>query len=221
MIKSSWPKTLKICLIETYLITLNQPAAEYLTTNVQRAQRQHIRTNEREGLEMVHHPGPELTDEYYDLYLRVWSSRNWGGKQFSRSFFHGVCNTLGKGGELAVIRHQGKVVGGGVMLFDRYAVHLFQATMDREVKGIYPHVFLYKSAIEEAEKRGLRYVNLGGINKGNTGLQRFKQEWGATATPIPTIKWYHNGFGRLKRTAFHAMLRMKVVISNLGTLEIC
>ncbi len=216
-VKSAWMSTLRYCLVDTYLIVLNESAEEYLATKIQRAHRQHLRSNEREGLQAVHSPSANMVDEYFDLYNRVYTNRGWEGRPFSRDFFHEVNTTLGQGGELVVIRHKGKTVGGGVIAYDWYAAHLFQAAMDREVKGIHPHAMLYKIAIEQASKRGLRYVNLGGINKGNDGLRRYKEEWGAIVTAVPTLKWYNDAFARLRRTVTHATIWMKILLEDFGS----
>lgn len=177
----------------TYVITLNEPVEEYLVRRVRKNQRQHARASLAMGLEVIYHPPPESVEEYVRLYRRIWKERAWEGTPHTASFFHGVCNSLGRGGELILMRYQNRIVGGGVLLFDRYAAHLYQATTDRTAKGIYPHPVLYKTAMERAQVRGLRYVNLGGVNEGNEGLMRFKREWGAVPTPIPTIRWRCRG----------------------------
>ena len=181
--------TIKCSLIDTYLIDLDVDCEQYFATRVKRTQRQHVSATQNAGIEILSNPSFEYVKEYYNLYLKIHRQRNWEGKPFSENFFHGVCTSLEQGGELIVMRHEGRVVAGGIILYDKYAVHLFQTTTDRDVKGIYPHTVLYKIAIERAAQKNLRYINFGCVNEGNEGLKRFKEEWGAKATPVPTITW--------------------------------
>jgi lipid II:glycine glycyltransferase (peptidoglycan interpeptide bridge formation enzyme) len=97
------------------------------------------------------------------------------------------------------MRYRDRVVGGGVLLFDQQAVHTFQSAIDRNVKIIYPHAVFNALAIEQAEARGLRYVNFGGINAGNEGLRQYKQAWGAVATPVTVVRWQVTVPPRVKR----------------------
>jgi hypothetical protein len=183
---------------DTYLITLDEPSDEFLVRRVQKRQRQHAETSLQMGVEVVSGPSQDQVDEYYQLYMRVYGQRAWEGPPYSLGLFLGVCRTLGRGGELVLMRYQGRTIGGGVLLYDRYAVHIFQATTDREVKGVYPHPLLYRIAIERAASRGLHFVNLGGVNEGNEGLKRFKREWGARPTPVSLVRWQCSGRDLLK-----------------------
>jgi hypothetical protein len=74
-------------------------------------------------------------------------------------------------------------------LYDEHAVHYFQGTVDRSAREVFPHDALHLHALEQAEKRGLRYVNLGGVNPGNEGLIWFKRSWGARAMPLSRLQW--------------------------------
>ncbi len=181
---------MKCSFVDAYLITLDVPAREHISRRVERAQRRRLRTTLSRDLDVLSNPPDDVIDEYYSLYLRVWDEQSWSGQKFSRAFFHGVARTLGDGGELLVMRHQNRVVGGGVILCDQMAVHTFQSTIDRHAEGIYPHAVFNATAIERAEQRGLRYVNFGGINDGNDGLKQYKEAWGAVATPVPFIRWH-------------------------------
>jgi lipid II:glycine glycyltransferase (peptidoglycan interpeptide bridge formation enzyme) len=184
-----WFGTLTYSHWETFLITLRGSSEDYFANQVKRTQRQHVRASQKAGLEVISGPSTALVNDYYRLYSRVHDERGWTGTKFSASFFRDVHTTLGRGGELVVMQYNGRVVGGGVLLYDRYAVHIFQATTDRDVKGVYPHPVLYKTAIERAESQQLSYVNLGGIGPGGEGLERFKLSWGAQPIPTPRITW--------------------------------
>jgi hypothetical protein len=183
--------TLIVNSFDAYLLNRKgRTVSEYIDQEVIRTQKQNIRANDRNGVRVTAETTPATRATYFEIYKRAFEERNWEGEKFDANFFEGVANSLGAGGELAVVTVDDQIIGGGVILFDKYAVHLFQAAMNRQVgSGIHPHVALYKYAVEQAEKRGIDIVNLGGVNSGNEGLIRFKRSWGAQPTPVPTISW--------------------------------
>jgi hypothetical protein len=183
-----WLGTVTWSSTELFVITLRGSSQEHLANRVERTQRQHLRASLRAGLEVITEPSPEEIDEYYAMYSRIFDERSWIPPKLPASFFHEVRWSWAKGGELVLMRYQGRIVGGGVYLYDRHSLYVYQATTDRAAKGVYPHPVLYQRAIERAESRGLRYVNLG-HNPDNPGLIRFKRDWGAEPMPAPMLRW--------------------------------
>ena len=168
-IRTSLPGIEKISSRETYVITLNdnESAEDYLSRGVNSSSRRYTRQNFKKELEIISSPTPDIINEYYSLYSRTYSERNWGGNKHPLSFFECIADKLNDAGELIITKHNGKVVGGGVLLYDQYAVHYYQGTVDRETKEVRPmHGLIYR-AIQQAEKRNLKYINLGGVNKDN------------------------------------------------------
>lgn len=189
---------------DTYIITLDRPAAEYLKTRVSHMHRRHVQTSYNRGLEIIERPGPDLIEEYYQLYARIHAERQWMDTRLSAAFFHGIATDLEDGGRLILMRYRGQIVGGGVLLFDRQAVHYFQGVQDRNVKAVFPHAVLHALALEYAQTRGISQVNLGGVNAGNQGLLEFKRAWGAEPLPVPAIQWRYDG-SPLVRKMVHAV----------------
>ncbi len=175
--------------VETFVIRLDKDVDYHLQEQLGRARQRGIRANERERVSVVDDPSPQQRDAYYRLYCDAHQERDWVGKLFSRDFFEGVATRLGRGGKLCVVLHGDRVMGGGVLLYDRCAVHYFQGAVDRSIPEVSPHDALYLFTLREAERRGLRWVNLGGINPGNQSLVRFKQSWGATAEISWALRW--------------------------------
>ena len=198
---------------EIYVIEVQANLEEHLATQVRRQQRQHLRASHRNGIEVVDSPSDALIEQYIALYERVHAERRWTGEPFSRGFFHRAARSLRRGGNLVVMRHDGRVVGGGIMLFDRYAVHLFHALTDRDTPGVYPTAVLYALALERAVERGLHYVNLGGINEGNAGLDRFKRQWGAKIVKAPMVHW--RSTRRMLARGVLSLGRSRTVLSTL------
>lgn len=172
---------------DTYLIRLSGGVDAHLAERASSLRRRKLRANERSGLELVARPDRALRDAYFALYERVFDARAWRGERLSRDFFEGVATQLGDGGELCVALCGSAVVGGGVLLYDTTTVWYFQGSIDREAGEVSPHDALYLRALREAERRGLHCVNLGGVNRGNEGLVRFKQSWGAEAVPFTKL----------------------------------
>ena len=166
----------------TYVIRLDGTADEHLERNVSTTMRRYVRRNDKAGVTVVAKPDAAQIDAYFGVYQQSFHDNGWVGEMFPRRFLDAAARTLGLGGELAVVLHEGQVVGGGILMFDRDALHYFQGAIDRGVKDINPHVALYTYALRCAEARGIRHVNLGGVNDGNEGLMRFKTSWGAEAT---------------------------------------
>lgn len=168
---------------ETYVIRLEGTAEQHLEHHVSSTMRRYVRRNEKAGVTVVAKPDAAQIDEYFRIYEQSFHENAWIGAMFPRKFFDVVGRELGRGGELAIVLHEDRVVGGGVLMFDHDAVHYFQGAIDRSIKDINPHVALYWHALRCAEARGIGHMNLGGVNRGNEGLVRFKTSWGAAATP--------------------------------------
>ena len=173
--------------VATYLMRLDCPREEYLATRVRKRFLDYVRSSYRRGIEVSASPTPEETRQYIDLYRKTHSDRSWVGPVFSDAFFEGVRTSLGKGGSLVIMKVGSKVVGGGVVLFDRYSAHYFQGAIDRDAKEVKPHIVLYDWVLTAAYERGLQYINLGGVNEGNDSLTEFKTNWGATAVPTRIV----------------------------------
>lgn len=187
--QTRWHGALSISTVNTYIITRKGSVEEYLKNNISSTLRNSVRVNTREGLKAHVTIDDDEIRRYYQLYLRVYRERGWEGTPFTGEFIEGAAQTLGAGGELVLLTHEKEIVGGGVLLYDHDAVHIFQSVMNRDVRGIFPHVGLHTYALEQAKQRNLSYVNLGGVNAGNTGLVRFKKSWGAAETPFTAFDW--------------------------------
>lgn len=180
---------LQLSSFDTFVISCETNYEEHWTQRVRKVRRYEARTSLARGLEVLESPPPEVVDEYYELYRRVHSAQCWVGPQFHRRFFQDAAINLGDGGKLFVMRLKDRVVGGGVLLFDRHAVHYYQGARDSAIKGVFPHSVLYSEALKRAYKLGLRYVNLGPVNEGNDQLANFKRSWGAVPMTVPVVHW--------------------------------
>ena len=180
---------LSLSAAETFVIPCDATYEDHMSRRVRKTRRWEARISLFRGLEVLESPSPVIVDEYFQLYCRVRTEQRWVGHAFSRQFFHDVATRLGAGGQLLVLRLENRVIGGGVLLFDRHAVHYYQGTTDRAVKGVFPHTVLMVEALKRSYGRGLRYVNLGGVNAGNNSLIEFKEGWGGERTAVPMLHW--------------------------------
>ena len=151
---------------------------EHLAQRVRKTRRYKARTSLDRGLEVLEFPPPAWWTSTMSSTVASTPS-NAGSVKYSRAnSFTMQRRASGKEDKLLVMRFENRVVGGGALLFDRHAVHYFHGTIDRSVKGVFPHAVLYSEALKRAYGRGLRYVNLGGVNQGNDSLVDFKKNLG-------------------------------------------
>jgi len=171
----------------TYVIPFAGDFEAHLKDHVSSTMRRYARRNDKHGVTVVSEPTDEQIEAYIEVYDRSFHDNQWVGEKFTRSFFYGVARDLGKGGQLAIVLHEDRVIGGGVLMVDPAVIHYFQGAIDRDVKKVHPHVALYTHALRLAEERGIAHVDLGGVNEGNEGLVRFKTSWGAEPTAAPML----------------------------------
>jgi len=174
---------------DTYALSCDTSYEDHMARRVWKTHRYKVNASLSRGLEIFDTPSPDLIDEYYELYVRIYAEQRWVGPAFSRQFFHDVSGSLGLGGKLLVMRLNSHVVGGGVLLIDRHAVHYFQGTVDRAAKQVFPHAVLYSEALRYAYEHHIPFVNLGGVNPGNSSLIEFKKSWGAEPMAVPGLTW--------------------------------
>ncbi|HET6584427.1 MAG TPA: GNAT family N-acetyltransferase, partial [Nannocystaceae bacterium] len=187
--RPTWYGTLEWHTDPTYVVELESSAEHHLAHVCSQRHLRDLKTTRKRGLVVVTTPTPAQRAAYVELYRKEHAARGWSGEIFDASLFEIVAERMGRGGELVVLVHDDRVVGGGVLLYDRHAVHYFQGTVDRDVKGVYPHVSLLAHALEQAELRGVRRLNMGGVNEGNESLIRFKESWGAKPLFVPRLAW--------------------------------
>jgi len=171
----------------TYTIPFGGEVQAHMREHVSTTMRRYARRNAERGVTVSSDPTPAQIEAYIEIYERSFRDNAWEGEMFDRAFFYAVARELGRGGTLAVVLHEGVVVGGGVLMLDPAVIHYFQGAIDRDAKKVYPHVALYTHALELAAQQGIGWVNLGGVNEGNTGLEWFKSAWGAHATASPML----------------------------------
>lgn len=171
----------------THAIALEVSPQEHIAKRITASHRRHANVNRRADLELIENPAPALIGEYYRLYRAIYQQRDWGGPAYPESFFFNLKAEWEEGADLIVTRQDGKVVGGGVYLYDRTTAHCLQACVDREAKHVHPHVALYRHGIERTAARGLRWLDLGHAT-GNPGLEAYKESWGAVRAPVARVQ---------------------------------
>lgn len=187
--RHTWYGTLEWHTDPTYVVELEGTAEHHLARSCSKRHLRDLKTNRKRGLTVVMAPSAAQRADYVALYRTTHAMRGWSGQVFDDGLFETAAERMGRGGELALLVHQDRVVGGGVLLYDRHAVHYFQGAVDRSVKGVYPHVSLLAHALEQAELRGVRRLNMGGVAPGNDSLVRFKESWGARPLAVPRLAW--------------------------------
>jgi hypothetical protein len=175
--------------VPTWLVRRTLPFERHMREVAHHRHRRELLHNQRRGLELVRDPSPADRRAYVELYHREHARRGWCGEPWPIALFDGVVDMLGRGGELVTMRRGGRVVGGGVLLYDRHAVHYFQGVMDRDERGVHPMAELMAYALRRSEELDVPHVNFGGVNDENQSLVAYKASWGAQAVRVARLWW--------------------------------
>jgi CelD/BcsL family acetyltransferase involved in cellulose biosynthesis len=123
--------------------------------------------------------GIQDMDTYYAMLERA--SRAWpsGRPAISRDGLRAVLAHGGDDAQLWLVRAEGNVIGGGVILFGSQELFFWSAAMDRDYARFRPSNALNVALLRAACDRGLRWYNLG-ASDGLEGVERFKHDLGAS-----------------------------------------
>ncbi len=157
------------------------PLWEELTAKV----RNQVRKGERSDL-TCHWGTTELLDEFYSVFAR--NMRDLGTPVYSKRLFAAVMNYFPGDAEFCLVRHQGKPVGGALLVHGASVTEVPSASCLREYNNLSPNMLLYWNLIDRAIQREQAVFDFGRATKdGNT--YKFKKQWGAEESPA--IWQYH------------------------------
>ncbi|MCX7664354.1 MAG: FemAB family PEP-CTERM system-associated protein [Gemmataceae bacterium] len=147
--------------------------------------RNQVRKGERSGL-TCHWGTTELLDEFYFVFAR--NMRDLGTPVYSKRLFAAIIHYFPSDAEFCLVRHQGKPVGGALLVHGSQVTEVPSASCLREYNPLSPNMLLYWNLIDRAIQREQRVFDFGRATKdGNT--YKFKKQWGAEESPA--IWQYH------------------------------
>ncbi len=141
--------------------------------------RNQIRKAQRAGFTV--HWGAEQLGAFCRVMLE--NMRDLGTPMRGESYFRQALRALGARAALLVVARRGEPVGAMFLAVHRgCAYDLWASSLRRHFEHC-PNQMLYWEAIQEAIRRGLRTFDFG-RSQWNTGTFRFKEQWGARASPL-------------------------------------
>lgn len=130
------------------------------------------------------HEDPADLAEFYDVLAENMHRK--GTPIYGIAFFRELLAALLKdgGGGLAVLRHEGRVVSGGIVAYHRDRVYVPFASSRPSAFHLNPNNLLYWELMQRAIARGARVFDFGRSPRDSSTLA-FKLHFGATTQPMP------------------------------------
>ena len=139
-----------------------------------------IRRPEKEGL-TAHLGGEELIPEYHAAYSSVM--RDLGSPGHSARLFREALRRMPDRCWVAVVRYQGRPVGGGFLTGMGDTLEIPCAGSLHEFTRLRGNMLLYWTILSEAIRRGYKTFSFGRSSL-DSGTYAFKKNWGAAPVPL-------------------------------------
>lgn len=140
-----------------------------------------IRRPEKEGM-TAHLGGEELIAEFHTVYSAVM--RDLGSPSHSVELFREMVRRMPDRAFVAVVRYQGRPVGGGVLVGMGDTLEIPCAGSLHQLARLRGNMLLYWTVISEAIRRGYTQFSFGRSSL-DSGTFAFKKNWGAQPVPLP------------------------------------
>ncbi len=137
----------------------------------------------------------ESMEEVREFYGLVVENRHiLGLPSMPWKFFEGVWQQLYSRDwvELALIRHEEKLVGGLLSLKFKHRISAEVLAYRRDYLPMCPTHLLFWSTMNKAKDEGIQEFDFGRTSVTNTSLLRFKDHWGAKKTILPVFTYPKN-----------------------------
>lgn len=142
--------------------------------------RSQIRKPEKEGL-TTKIGGVELLNDFYKVFS--FNMRDLGSPVHSKKLPKYVLEEFGESAKLQVVYKENIPVGAGLIICFRDTVFSPWASTLRQFNRLSPNMMLYWNFLKYAADHGFRKFDFGRSSP-NEGTYKFKEQWGAKATPL-------------------------------------
>lgn len=158
-----------------------------------------IHRAEREGLKYEEGRSETLLQTFLRLYLLT--RRRHQAPPQPTTWFQNLCDCFGEDLKIRVAFQNGSPVAGILTLRYKDALVYKYGCSDARHHNLGGMQFLLWRSIQDAKWHGLRVLDLGRSDPGNTGLAVFKDRWGATRSTLTYSRFYastpsRNSYGR-------------------------
>jgi FemAB-related protein (PEP-CTERM system-associated) len=162
-------------------MVLNLPdSREALLKSFKAKLRSQITRPQKEGM-TAHLGGLELVDSFYKVFSI--NMRELGSPVHSRKLFEQICREFSEESKVGVVEYQNATVAAGIIFCFRDTVEIPWASSLKGFNKFSPNMLLYWCFIEHACEEGFKYFDFGRSTP-NEGTFKFKEQWGAVATPL-------------------------------------
>jgi len=170
----------------TLLVELGEDP-DRIWMGINRRVRQSTRKAFRASLEVV--SGPEYLPSFYPVYSRAM--RDKGTPTLGFTFFSNVLNRFPAHFTVMIVRHNGQVLGGGLVAFFRDTIYNTWGGMLHRSYALGSNYILYWETLRYGCEQRFQWADLG-RSAWNSGTFQFKRKWRAVPRPLYQ-QYYLNG----------------------------
>jgi FemAB-related protein (PEP-CTERM system-associated) len=142
--------------------------------------RNQVRKGQKAGLS-VEWPGRAGVRDFYDVF--AVNMRDLGSPVHARALFEALFDEFPSAARLALVKKDGRTIGGAVCLMFRDTVQVPWASSLREFLSLCPNNVLYWEILRWAADAGYTCFDFGRSSP-DSGTYKFKTQWGAVAEPL-------------------------------------
>jgi len=145
--------------------------------------RSQIRKPEKEGMRF-RLGDTTLLDDFYEVFCT--NMRDLGSPVHSKDWFRAIAGEYGPMSRLGVVYREEEPVAAGLVLACRNTLSIPWASSVRKYNALSPNMLLYWNFLKYGCENGFGMFDFGRCTPGS-GTHRFKEQWGAVATPIRRV----------------------------------
>ncbi len=120
-----------------------------------------------------------IDNKYYKDFYRIYSKnmRDLGTPVHADSFFRNLLLEFPEQTKIAVVKYEGKIIGGIFLLYFRNTIISGWASSDKSYQWLNPNNLMYWEAIKHGCEEGYDYFDFG-RSIADSGTYHFKMPWG-------------------------------------------
>ncbi len=141
--------------------------------------RSQIRKGSKNAVE-IEFGGKELLDDFYSVF--AVNMRDLGTPVFSPSLFRCILDSFAGDAEFCIARLGARPIAGGLLVHHGGTTEIPSASSLREFNHLSANMLMYRKCLARAIERGSVTFDFGRSSK-DSGTYKFKEQWGAVASP--------------------------------------
>jgi serine/alanine adding enzyme len=163
----------------TFLLPLESDS-ELLWKGFDAKLRNQIRKSQKSALS-TEFGGLDRLDEFYRVFAH--NMRDLGTPVWGKRFFTEILSTFPDTARLILVRKEGTVIAGGLVLAFKDRLYVPSASAYRNALEFCPNHALYWAVIVDGCTHGFKYLDFGRSSK-DSNTYNFKKQWGAPPTQL-------------------------------------